>query len=119
MKKALLIAIVVAAFSRAKAQQLFNVKPTDSLKNNLFEQYFKVQPQNQLPWIQPPLNLTEALSIGTGRVKINRYDHMPIAYLQGDTKMPVVKLEGFDRMPILKPAEGTVIVVPDRKKQTP
>jgi hypothetical protein len=119
MKKALLIAFVVAAFSQAKAQQLFNVKPADSLKNNLFEQYFKVQPQNQLPWLQPRLNLNEALVAGAGQVKISRYDHMPVADLQGYSKMPVVKLGGFDRMPVLKPAEGTVIVVPDLKKQTP
>ena len=116
MKKALLVVLVVAAFSQAKAQQVFNVKPSDSLKNNWFEQYLKVQPQNQMPWLQPQLNLNKTLAAGASQVKISLYDHMPIAFLQGDSKMPIVKLGGSYKMPVLKLGEGNVIVVP---RQTP
>ena len=119
MKKALLVVFVVAAFSQAKAQQLFNVKPSDSLKNNLLEQYFKVQPQNQLPWALPPLNLNKTLTTFGDNVKISPCDHMPVAFLQNDSKMPVVKLGGTYKMPVLKLGEGAVVVVPDLKKETP
>jgi hypothetical protein len=119
MKKALLVAFIVAAISQVKAQQLLNVKPSDSLKNNLFEQYFKVQPQNQLPWALPQLNLSKTSTTFDGNVKISPYDHMPIAFLQGNSKMPVVKSAGSYKMPVLRPGDGNVEVVPAPQKQTP
>jgi hypothetical protein len=116
MKKALLVVFAAAAFSQARAQQFFSVKPSDSLKNNWFEQYLKVRPQNQLPWALPPLKFNKTLATFGSNVKISPYDHMPIAFLQGDSKMPVVKLGGAYKMPVLKLGEGNVIEVP---KQTP
>jgi hypothetical protein len=102
MKKAVLLILIAVAVSQAKAQQFFNVKPSDSLKNNLFNQYFKVQPQNKLPWVQPQITLTKPLAAFGDLVKISPEDNLPIAFLQGYSKMPVVKLEGTDKMPVLK-----------------
>ncbi len=102
MKKALLFVFAVAAFSQAKAQQFFNVQPSDSLKNNLFEQYFNVQPQNQSPLLQPKLNLNKMPGAASPRVTVSTIDRMPVAQLQGLDKMPVAKLLGFDKMPVAK-----------------
>ena len=119
MKKALLVAFIITAFSQARAQQLFNLRPSDSLKNNLYEQYLKVKPQNQLLLTLPPLNLNKTPALADNGVKISPDDHTPIAFLQGDSKMPVVKLEGADRMPILKLEGGAAVFAPDPNKQTP
>jgi hypothetical protein len=117
MKKALLLILVVAAFSQAKAQQLFQFKPANSLTNNPFERYFQAKPYALQPLFHPQVQPVQMLASVNTPVKISAFDHMPVAVLQGSSKMPVVKLGGFDGMPILKPAEGTVIVVPE--KQTP
>jgi len=111
MKKALLLILVVAAFSQAKAQQLFQFKPADSLTKNPFERYFKAQPYGGQPLFQPFVVPGQALAAVNAPVKIDRFDHMPIAMLQSNSKMPIVKLNGMDKMPILKLGDPSVVVV--------
>ncbi len=111
MKKALLLILVIAAFSQAKAQQLFQFKPADSLTNNPFERYFQAKPYTPQPFFHPQLQPNQVLASVNTPVKISAFDHMPVAVLQGSSKMPVVKLNGTDKMPVLKLGSSPVTEV--------
>jgi len=111
MKKALLLILVVAVFSQAKAQQLFQFKPADSLTNNPFKRYFQAKPYDLQPLFHPQVQPVQMLVSVNTPVKISAFDHMPVAVLQGSSKMPVVKLNGTDKMPVLKLGGSPVIAV--------
>ena len=111
-----MIAGINIALSQAKAQQFFNVNPSESLKNNRFDKYFNTMPGNQQQSFQLPVTPHQTQVFVNVEVKVSNYDHMPIAYLPGDSKMPVVKLGGSYKMPVLKMGEDSV---PDLRKRTP
>jgi hypothetical protein len=111
MKKPLFLFILAATVCQLKAQQTQLLKPADSLKTNLFDQYFKAKPNTLLqPFAQ--LNSTQPFSVVNTNVIKSSYDRMPIAFLQGDSKMPVIKLGGYSKMPILKLGDGGQVTVP-------
>jgi hypothetical protein len=102
MKKSLLVAVLIAAFCQVKAQQLFPVKPVDSLKNSPLQKYFNIKPGIQQQLFQSQGNLNQILASVNMPVKVDSYDHTPIAFLPGNSKMPVVKLGGYYKMPVAK-----------------
>jgi len=110
MKKALLLLAVAAIACQAKAQQLFQFKPADSLKTDLYHLYIAPKINAQPLLIQPKPDLAQ-LNLTAG-VKIANYDHMPVAVLQGNSKMPVVKLNSDDRMPVIKLGGTDIKAVP-------
>jgi hypothetical protein len=103
MKKILLLFILFIGVFQLKAQQLFQVKPTDNLTNNLLGKYFQIKP-GEWQLLQPQLNINEVLSaINTQKLEtVHIADHMPIAVLAGYSKMPIVKLGGYYTMPVKK-----------------
>lgn len=100
MKRIVLALLVAAAFSHANAQQLFQLQPADTIKNDLFQRHLMIKPGTQLQLLQPLPYNTQLLA--TNSVKTRAYDHMPVAVLQGYSKMPVLKLQADERMPVLK-----------------
>ena len=118
MKKSLLVLVLLAAFCQVKAQQLFPVKPADSLKNLPFEKYFNINPNSRQQLPQWNVNPLQKLASVSAPVKVSSYDYMPIALLQGSSKMPVVKLGGNYKMPMAK-LGGPDVIVLDPKKVTP
>jgi|ERR1700722_10077438 len=118
MKKTLLIIFAVAAFSQVKAQQLFRVKPADSLKNNLLEKYFNIKPGSRPQLFQLQGNPIPMLADIDTQVKVSSFDHMPIAFLQGYSKMPIAKLDGAEKMPVTMLGGGNLFKS-DSKKITP
>src|SRR6185503_1017558 len=118
MKKSLLVLVLTAVFCQVKAQQLFQSKPADSLKNTLLQKYFNIAPGSQPQSFQLRTIPLESLASVNTDVKPDSYDHMPIAFLQGNSKMPVVKPGGNDKMPVAKLGGPNVITI-DPKKVTP
>lgn len=115
MKNALLILAVTAIACRAKAQQLFQLNPTDSLKTDLFQLY-RAPKINIEPFLtQPKIEVSPLFAANTS-VKIAAYDHMPVALLSGYSKMPILKLKSDDRMPVMKMGENEVAAVPNASK---
>ena len=111
MKKIILLCIIIACACQLKAQQLFKVKPSDSLSNNPLEKYCKLKPNNTYQFALPlqNFNMVSANSIVKN---ISPEDHMPIMVLGGDSKMPVAKLGGYYTMPVKKiGSEDTDVVV--------
>lgn len=107
---------VLAGFSQAKAQQFFNLNPSDSLKNNSFDKYFNAMPGNQQQSLQLHAILPQTPAFVKVGIKVSSEDHMPVAFLPGESKMPVIKLGGSYKMPVLKTGGDTV---PDLKNKTP
>jgi hypothetical protein len=99
MKKILLLFMLILGAFQLKAQQLFQVNPADSL----LDKYFKAKP-NELQLLQPQLNPNEILSaLNTNIFETgNIIDYMPVAVLEGYSKMPIVKLGGYYTMPVKK-----------------
>ncbi|BAU51989.1 hypothetical protein [Mucilaginibacter gotjawali] len=110
MKKTLLIICFMAAGYHLKAQQFFQVKPADSLTNELLSQ-LKVKPDAALKLLQPNTAFYHPLMLAPVDVKKSNVDHMPIAVLAGNSKMPVVKLGGYYTMPVKKMGTEEVITV--------
>ncbi len=118
MKKSLLVLVLIAVFCQAKAQQLFQPKPADSLKNTLLQKYLNITPGSQPQLFQLKTTPLENMASVNTVVKASNYYHMPIAFLQGYSKMPVVKPGGKDKMPVAKLGGPDVITI-DPKKVTP
>ena len=99
MKKLFLLTLLLAAAYGLKAQQLFNVKPADSLSQRLLGQYFKLQPGNSFKPVRPLLNPNPMLAVVEPQKNaFANQDNMPIAVLKENSKMPVAKLGGYYTM---------------------
>ncbi len=95
MKKYLIIFMLIVVAGELKAQQL-QLKPADSLSAQLFN----IKPVNPAPLIQSQLSFNDALDRVYSQNKVSIVDHMPIAFLGGNSNMPIVKLEGNSKMPV-------------------
>ncbi|MDB5109095.1 MAG: hypothetical protein JWR67_209 [Mucilaginibacter sp.] len=106
MKKVLLVLLLAAGVCQLKAQNIFPVKPADTLTNNLYQKYFNNKidtsvvrlPQQKFKSIQPG-QLNNLVVINQAEL----YDHMPIVRLPVNSKMPVVKLHINSKMPVINP----------------
>ena len=116
MKKNLLIIFLMAAGYHLKAQQFFQVKPADSLTNELLNP-LKVKPNTDFKLFKPNTSLYQPLAFAGINVKVSNVDHMPIVELAGDSKMPVVKIGGYYTMPVKK--IGTEEVIPVERPGLP
>jgi hypothetical protein len=110
MKKPLLIIILMAAGYQLKAQQLFPVKPADSLANGLLNPS-TVKPNMSFKLFQPKSNLLQPLQILAFNKTERNIDRMPVAVLSGNSKMPVVKLGGYYTMPVVKTSTEEVPLI--------
>ena len=99
MKKILLLTIVIASVSQARAQALF-AKPTGSITSGFFKPFDSIKRSDtanygkffRMPDINSPLK----------QIKSNR----TIVAEPFVSTMPVVKLKSSDRMPVAKLADG-------------
>ena len=110
MKKLLFLFILAAIVYQVKAQQTQIVKPADSLKTNLFDQYFKAQPNFGMQFYKPQLNGNLLLSSLGTKNSASSVDHMPIAFLQGNSKMPIAKVNSDDDKMVLKLGNGSNVI---------
>jgi len=106
MKKVVLLFLMISGFHQLKAQQLFGVKPADSLSKSLNKSLL-VTPD----LTSPLLNFTGNYQNNFAKNTTSPVDHMPIIVLNGNDKMPVVKLGGYYTMPVKKIGSGDQITV--------
>lgn len=92
MKKILLGLLLTAGVSGLKAQQLMPVNPSDSLLQKLLIK----------PAPSPPFKPLDKVNLNKVVITAAPYniDHMPVAVLQGNSKMPVIKPGGNYTMPV-------------------
>lgn len=95
MKKIIVLFILISGACQLRAQQSLQLKPADSLLNNL-DKHLKKKPGDQFLLFQSGLNLNESLS----KINISTVDQMPVIALNGDSKMLVVKIGGYYTMPV-------------------
>jgi hypothetical protein len=101
MKKIVLACILLNGAYQLKAQQL-QVKPADSLVNTI-DRSIKSQ-MDSWKLLTSTLKANEMLVLNTKKInyadfKTNYiHENMPIVVLGGNSKMPVAKLEGFSKM---------------------
>lgn len=111
MKVVIISFCIVGLALRVNGQSLFQVKPADSLSNNL-DKFLKIRPdgKNQ-PFSLKKFDFAEQLTDlnGVNLEKKEKIYRMPVAVLEGYSKMPVVKLGGYYTMPI-KRTEGPEIL---------
>jgi hypothetical protein len=81
MKKFLMLFILAATVYQVKAQQTQLIKPADSLKTNLFDQYFKAKPNFGMQFYKPQINGNMLFSQSGTNISVSPVDHMPIAFL--------------------------------------
>lgn len=93
MKKVLLGLLLVGGVHQLRAQQLAPANPSDSLLKKLLITPTPFQPFKPLD----KMDLNKLLVASAPNI-----DHMPIAVLQGNSKIPVKKLGGYYTMPVKK-----------------
>jgi hypothetical protein len=107
MKKILLLLIILAGASQVKAQQQFNVKPSDSLLFNSPKNFYGLRLHDSTQFknflvVPKSDNLLALKSVSQpGRSEIF-YSRMPVVKVSPVEKMPVAKVGNVENMPVLK-----------------
>jgi hypothetical protein len=107
MKKILLLLLIVAGAFQLKAQQQFNVKPSDSLLFHSPQHFYGLRLHDSTQFkkflvVPKSDNLLALKSVSQpGRTEIF-YSRMPVAKVSPVEKMPVAHGANIDNMPVLK-----------------
>ncbi|HEY8929170.1 MAG TPA: hypothetical protein VIM55_08270 [Mucilaginibacter sp.] len=106
MKKLLFAAALLCGAFQLKAQQQTEVKAVDPVTASINKE---IQDQTN-SWQKLTSKLNAAPLLATNEIKpVNKViigtpdvDNMPVAVLEGNSKMPIAKPNSYDHMPILK-----------------
>lgn len=110
MKTLLSVLVLMICFCQAKAQQLFYIKPADTMLTGVtIEKYLKSNSQSNWKSFTPIQSLNDRFTTNV------KPDNMPIAVLKAYDHMPIAVLSGYDRMPV----KGFNKNKPDLLKQVP